>query len=478
MLTIYTTNLDQGTIFFKPWPNDRRRGGLFFKEETGTMEYQVEDISPVEKKVTVQTSAEEVNAALGTAVAFFKKDLKMDGFRQGKAPSSVVENKFRKEISNQATRDLLNVHFSQILGELGVEPVSGINVGEDVQLVRDQNLVYSFSFEYVPELDLPEYNGLKTTQKKVEINEEMIDTAFQWVQRENSTLELVTKDRHPQDGDVVVIDFVAYKAGEQLSNLQAQGFELPLGEGQALESFEDIVKELTPGQTGKGEVTFPDDFLNSELAGSTVNMEVTLNVIKERVIPEADDSLADKLGFNSIEEVREHIRKSFSDRMEKTKRSAAQKRLLDQILDQVTVPLPPSMVASQVSQMLESKRKNLEKQGKSLDSEGGEKEVRKALLPEAEEIVKSHVVLLDIAKREELTVSNQEVEVYLYRLAINSGQDPQEMKKFYEQNNLMFALRDSLLADKAMERIYENAVITETESGLNTEESPEQEAVD
>jgi trigger factor len=164
--------------------------------------------------------------------------------------------------------------------------------------------------------------------------------------------------------------------------------------------------------------------------------------------------------------------------MEKTKRSAAQKRLLDQILDQVTVPLPPSMVASQVSQMLESKRKNLEKQGKSLDSEGGEKEVRKALLPEAEEIVKSHVVLLDIAKREELTVSNQEVEVYLYRLAINSGQDPQEMKKFYEQNNLMFALRDSLLADKAMERIYENAVITETESGLNTEESPEQEAVD
>ncbi len=442
------------------------------------MEYQVEDISPVEKKVTVQTSAEEVNAALGTAVAFFQKDLKMAGFRQGKVPSSVVEKKFWKEISDQATRDLLNVHFSQILGEVGVEPVSGINLDGDAQLVRDQDMIYSFRLEYVPEIDLPEYNGLKTTQKKVEIDDEMVDTALQRVQRDNSTLELVKKERHPQDGDVAVIDIVAYKDGEQLSNLQAKGFELPLGEGQALESFENIVKGITPGQTGKGDITFPEDFLNSELAGNTVNMEVTLNVIKERIIPEADDILADRLGFNSIEEVRGHIRKSLSDRMEKMERSAAQKRLLDQILAQVTAPLPPSLVESHVNQMLESKRTKLEKQGKGLGSEGGEEEVRKALIPEAEEMVKSQVVLLEIARREELTVSNQEVEVYLYRLAINSGQDPQEMKKFYEQNNLMFALRDSLLADKAMERIYENAVITEEESGPKTEDKPEEEAVD
>jgi trigger factor len=347
-----------------------------------------------------------------------------------------------------------------------------------VQLVRDQDLTYSFRFEYIPELDLPEYNGLKTTQQKVVVDEQMVESALQRIQRENSALELVKTERTPQEGDVAVIDFAASKDGEKLSNLQAKGFELPLGEGQALESFEDIVKELTPGQTGKGDVTFPEDFLNPELAGSTVSMEVTLNVIKERIVPEVDDTLADKLGFNSIDEVREHIRSSFFERMEKMEKSAAQKRLLDQILDQVEVPLPQSMVEAQVSRMLESKRANLEKQGKSLDSEGGEDEVRKALLPEAEELVKSHVVLLDIAKREELTVSNQEVEVYLYRLAINSGQDPQELKKYYEQNNLMFALRDSLLADKAMDRIYENAVITEEEPTPHAEEVPEEEAVD
>lgn len=442
------------------------------------MEYQVEDISPVEKKVTVQTSADEVNAALGAAVAYFKKDLKMDGFRQGKVPASVVESKFRKEISDQATRDLLNVHFSQIFGEIGIDPVSGINMDGDPQLVRDNDLTYSFRFEFIPELDLPEYNGLATTQKKVVINEEMVESALQRVQRENSTLELVKEDRAPTDGDVAVIDFVAYKDGEPLSNLQSQGFELPLGEGQALESFEDIVKELNPGQSGKGDVTFPDDFLNPELAGSTVRMEVTLNVIKERILPEADDELADKLGFNSIDEVREHIRKAFSERMEKMEKSSAQKRLLDQILAQIDVPLPPSMVESQVNRMLESKRANLEKQGKSLDSEGGEEEVRQSMLPEAEELVKSHVVLLDIAKREGLTVSNDEVELHLYRLAINSGQDPQELKKYYEQNNLMFALRDSLLADKAMDRIYENAVITEEEPGQSTEDTPKEEVVE
>lgn len=437
------------------------------------MEYQVEDISPVKKRITVQTSAEEVNAALGAAVAFFKKDLKMDGFRQGKVPSSVVESKFRKEIADQATRDLLNVHFSQIFGELGIEPVTGIDMDGEAQLVRDEDMTYRFSFEYIPELELPEYNGLKTTQKKVEISEDMVESALERIQRENSTLELVKEERKPQDEDVAVIDFVAYQDGEPLSNLQAQGFELPLGEGQALEAFESIIKELSPGQTGKGDVTFPPDFLNQELAGSTVSMEVTLNVIKERVLPEADDDLADKLGFNSIDEVREHIRKAFADRMEKMEKSAAQKRLLDQILASVEVPVPQSMVDSQVERMLESKRSSLEKQGKSLDSEGGEQAVRDTLLPEAEEMVKSHVVLLAIAKREELTVSNDEVEMHLYRLAINSGQDPQELKKYYEQHNLMFALRDSLLADKAMDRIYENAVIEEPEPAKENEQAEE-----
>ncbi|MDZ7759756.1 MAG: trigger factor [Desulfovermiculus sp.] len=439
------------------------------------MEYQVEDISPVKKQVTVHIPAEEVNAALGAAVAYFKKDLKMDGFRQGKVPSSVVESKFRNEITEQATKDLFNVHFSQIFGELGLNPVSGINMDGDAQLERDQDLKYSFHFEYIPGLDLPEYNGLKTTQKKVKISEEMIESALQRILWDNSTLELVKEDRSPVDGDVAVIDFVAYQDGEALSNLQAQGFELPLGEGQALKSFEDMVKELTPGQSGQGNVTFPEDFLNKDLAGSTVTMQVTLNVIKERKLPEVDDNLADKLGFNSVDQVREHIKKAFSERMEKMEKSAAQKRLLDQILATTDVPLPESMIDAQVSRMLESKRSNLEKQGKSLDSEGGEEAVRQTLLPEAEELVKAHVLLLDVAKREGLTVSNDEVDVHLYRMAINSGQDPQELKKYYEQNNMMFALRDSLLADKAMDRIYENAVIEEEEPGLSDEDTSEQE---
>jgi trigger factor len=306
----------------------------------------------------------------------------------------------------------------------------------------------------------------------------MVESALQRIQREQSSLELVKEDRKPVDGDVAVIDFTAYKDGEPLSDLQAKGFELPLGEGQALESFEEIVKELSPGQSGKGDVTFPEDFLNSDLAGSTVTMEVTLNVIKERQLPDADDDFADQLGFNSIQEVRDHIQKSFSERMERMERSAAQKRLLDQVLTQVDVPLPPSMVESQLSRMMESKRSSLEKQGKSLESEGGEEAVRESLRPEAEEVVKSHVVLLDIAKREGLTVSNQEVEVHLYRLAINSGQDPQEMKQYYEQNNLMHALRDSLLADKAMERIYENAVVTEEEAEGDNADSPEEEVAE
>ena len=439
------------------------------------MEYQVEEVSPVKRQVKVKVPAEEVNAALSSTAAFFRKDLKLDGFRKGKVPVSVVESKFKKDIQDQASRDLLNVHFNQILGEMQVEPLSGIDLDAG-QLEKDQDLNYTFSFEILPEIELPEYHGLSTTKNTVTVQPELVDTALKRLQRENSQLVPVTEERTPQSGDVAVIDFQAFEDGQPLENIKADKFELSLGEGQSLQDFETIVKELLPGATGEGEVTFPEDFINPDLAGKTVTMQVTLNAIKERQLPEVDEDLAEKVGgYSSVEEMKKKIEENFYNHFDGMEKSAAQKRLLDQIVSQVEVTLPESLVKSQLDSMVENRKAKMEQQGKSLDSAGGEEALREELQSEAKEMVKGHIVLMAIAKKEDLSVTNQEVEQHLFRRAIMSGQDPQQLKKYYEDNNMMFALRDSLLADRAMDLVYENALVDEVDPSSEGQKSPETE---
>lgn len=435
------------------------------------MEYQVEDLSPVQKKVSVTVPAEEVNAALNTTIALFKKDLKVSGFRQGKVPAELVESRFKNEVYEQAKKDLLNVHFNQIFSELGVEPTAGLNVDDEASMQRDEDFQYSIDFEVRPDVELPEYHGLKAQERKTEVSQEQVDEMIQQLQRASSSLQVVDENRKPQDGDVAVVDFQVYENGEPMENFKANGFELPLGQGQALEDFEEIAKELSPGERTRKPITFPEDFINEDLAGKTVEMDVQLNVVKEYALPEVDEDLAGKVGAESVQELRDKLSENMSKYQENMEKSRAQKQLLDQLSSRVEVAIPPSMLESQLNYLLERKREQQEQQGKTLEALGSEEELREQFRPEAEENVKKQLILLEIARREELTVSDQEVERQVQRLAQENGQDPQQLKQYYEQNNLMYALQDSLLADKAMERLYNYAEVEKVDSLDEDEES-------
>lgn len=438
------------------------------------MEYQVEDLTAVKKQIAVQVGAEEINAAIGAAVAIQRKDLKLSGFRKGKVPGSLVEQKFKKEIYSQVTQDLLNVHFSQIMGELGLEPLGGFDVNAG-QIARDQDYEYSFRFECAPVIDLPEYHGLQAEKKKFDVKPEMVDNALERMRYENSTREIVKEERHPQAGDIAVIDFAAFQGGQPLEDFKQEQFELPVGENQTLAEFEDIVKGLLPGQSGEGEITFPDDFLNKDLAGQKVNMQVHLNVIKERVLPEVDAELAQKVGGqDSVEGMRDQIENNLKSYFENMEKSKIQKELLDQLSEKTDFVLPETMVQSQLNGMVENRRTRLEQQGKNLESEGSEQELKQQMRPQAEELVKNHLILLEIAKKEDLNVSPQEVEQYIYQTAVQNGQDPSQLKQQYEENNLMYAVRDSLLADRAAEILYTKAEL----QGVDQENVPKSEDSD
>ena len=428
------------------------------------MEYLVEDISPVKKRINVSLDAQEVDAAIAASVAMYRTSVQLDGFRKGKAPASVVEKRFRDKIYQEAKQDLINVHINEVLQAGGFAPVSGIEL-DGGELVRGEALSYSFSFEILPDFELPNYEGMEAEQEKAVVDPEEVQQVLDRIRRDKSTLHPVDGNDPPVDGQVAVVSFEGFEDGKAIEGIKAQNFELSLGERQALEAFEDLVKTIPLGEEKEGDIAFPADFINPELAGKTVRMRIRVHAVKERRLPELDTALAKSMGFEDVDKLREGITASYRKNRENLHRAAAQKKLLDGLLKMVDFTLPESMVDLNVRTLLADMQGRLERQGKSLASLGKQyEELRAQVLPEAESVTRSQVFLLRVARKENLEVPEQEIDRHLYQAAMRSGEDFHALKDKYAQSGMIFHLRDRLLADKAMEAMYAKATIKEIEA--------------
>lgn len=425
------------------------------------MQYVTEDLSPVKKKITVTVPAEEGEAALGATIAMYRTNITLDGFRKGKVPASIIEQRFHEEVYREATTDLVNVHINEILGENKYNPVSRIDF-DGGSLERGKEFVYNISFEVMPEFELPAYEGFEVEQEEPEVNEEEVDAVVERVRGNMAEIITIGETREPKDGEIVIIDFEAFdEKGASIAGIKADNFQLTLGEGQTLPDFEALIKTMKTDEEKEGPVSFPEDFFNPEFAGKTVTMKAKLHGIKEKKLPELDEAFAQKAGgFDNMEKLRDSVRESYLKSRADLNKSAAQKTLLDNLLKMTDFPVPDSMLQSNVNAILGDMQSRLERQGKSLAVLGKtEAALREEVQPEAEMRAKAQVFLLSVARAKEYAVTDQEVDMQLRRMALQSGQDYNAIKDYYTQNNLLFALRDRLLADKGMDEIYDKAVV-------------------
>jgi len=428
------------------------------------VEYSAEDISPVRKKVVITTEAQEVEAAIMGAVALYKTSVQLDGFRKGKVPASVIEQRFRDKIYEEARQDLINVHINDVMQKLGVSPLSGIDVDAKNAFDRGQGYEYSIEFEVLPTFALPAYEGLEVEQEKVVVDEKEVQEVIDRILRDRSQLVPVEGKNPAVDGQVATVDFAAFEDGKPVEGVKAESFDLALGERQALEDFEALVKTIPYGGEGEGPITFPEDFLAKDLAGKTVTMKVKVHAIKERKLPELNDELAKSLGLESVEKLREAISNSYTQSRTNLNKSAAQKTLLDRLLKMVEFELPPSLVETQVRTLLGDMSARLERQGRSLESLGkNAEELRKDVQPQADELARAQVLLLSIAKKEGLDVTDNEVNTQIYQMSMRSGEDFKTLRESYERSGMIFVLRDRLLADKAMDLVYAKSKVAEVE---------------
>ena len=442
------------------------------------MDFVVEDLSPVRKKVTVAATASEVDKALDAALRHFQKDLTMPGFRKGKVPASVVEKRFADDMKAHVVEDWLGTRFDAFITEKDIVLLSRPDY-EGGGIERGKEFSCTITFDVMPEFTMPEYIGMEVEQEEVVVPADDIDNMMKSLLSNMAEESPVAESRTPVDGESVIVDFAGFENGTPLPEVKGEGFRVVLGEGQVLADFETLVKSLVPGEEKEGPVAFPKNYGHQGLAGKTVTMRIKLNIVNTRVLPELNEEFAKKMGMENVDKLRDAVADSLKGRRGEAVKAMTQQKLMDTLLSAVDFPLPETLVSVREQRIMGDARIRLEQQESASSAGKSEEEIEagKKLLEEtledmkpqtrkdAETFARIHLLLMTVARKEDITVSQQEADMQLYQMAMRAGQDFTQLREAYTRSGLMGELMERIQADKAMNFIYDKANITMVKPG-------------
>ena len=394
-----------------------------------------------------------------------KKNIMLPGFRKGHAPRKMVEamygeNVFLEDAIEEMYPEILNCLTESGLKVVGAPSVTGMDKKETGELE------IKLDVPLYPEVTLGQYKGLEVPKAEAEVKEEEIDAEIG--RMADSVSRQQTAERPAQLGDTTVIDFEGFIDGVAFDGGKGEGFELKLGSGQFIPGFEEQVVGMSAGEERDIDVTFPEDY-HADMAGKPAVFHVKVNAVKEQIRPELDDEFVkDVSEFDTMDELREDIRKRFlqekNDSIESTFKSAA----LEAALANTEADIPGCMIDEELEYQIRQTAYQLQMSGMQMSQYaeifGGEAQMRQAMRPNAERQVKTQVMLAKIAEVEGLEISDEEIEDEYSRVAASYSMSVEDVKARMGAEDV----KTDLLARKAGNLISDNAVAV----APKTEETP------
>ena len=435
--------------------------------QTGkVMKTKLGDISPVKKKLEIEIEAGEVKKKINEAYRELGKGVRLPGFRPGKVPRKILERRFGNQVMDDVTRRLVSETLPKAVEETNSFPLT-MPVIENEILKVGQNFKYSAVMEVRPEFELKDYMGLEVEKEICSVSDEDVETQLEEIRKSHGQLSSVETERGAREEDFAVIEYEGFEDGKALEGIKESNFLVKVGGHDFHPDFEKALIGLRKGDTSEFDVNFEDDYFQPKLAGKNVKFKVKVIDIKEMNLPELDDAFAKNLGadFQDLNELNEKIRESLTDREEKRIDRELKMRLLKKISDTVDFELPESLVDSELQGAMENIRQNLIRSGSNLEKAGlNEEKLKEDLRPASEKRVKDMLVLGEIARENDLNITEAELSGGFKELALSTGQEPEALRKYYEANNLRESFRQQLLEEKALNYLVKGANITEIEA--------------
>lgn len=444
------------------------------------MKTEVVDVSPTRKEIKIEIDANTVRAAFERISAQYAKMANVPGFRRGHTPRSVVQTRFKNEIRGEVLREIVPQAVQDAIEERGLvvlgEPDIHLDNTEALEKLGGEPVSLHVHVEVLPDVELGEYKGLEAARRLRPVTDEDIDRVIDGLREASASLEPV-EDRGAETGDTVTVNFTGkFKNEPEAEDINVEEVDVELGGPGVQQEFTDNLIGARADETKTFTVNYPEDFTSKGLAGKEVEYTADVTAVRRKVLPEIDEDWIKSLGeeFESVEALRARVREDLESRSTMESENRLRSDVMRKLVAAHQFDVPETLVEHQTQNRLQTLMREMMGQGvdprqTEINWEG----VREEMKTQAADDVRGSMLLEHIAEREQLAVTDEEIEEEINRIAQASRQAPEQVRAALTKQGGTTSIADRLRNRKALDLVIENARVTDEEWREEEEEEAE-----
>lgn len=414
--------------------------------------------------LTVTVPAEKVNKALDQAFKKVVKQINVPGFRKGKVPRPIFEQRFGVEALYQDAIDiLLPDAYGEAIDETDIKPVAQPEVSV-TQIEKGKDFIFEATVTVEPEVKLGDYKGLEIEKQETELSDDELQEAID--HSLGHLAEMVVKeDGVVENGDTVNIDFSGSVDGEEFEGGQAEGYDLEIGSGSFIPGFEEQLEGMKVDEEKDVVVTFPEEYHAEELAGKEATFKTKVNEIKFKEVPELTDEIANELDAeaNTVDEYKENLRKRLAEQKATDAENVEKEEAITKATDNTTIDIPEAMVNTELDRMVSEFAQRIQQQGLDLQtyfqiSGQDETQLREQMKDDAEQRVKTNLTLTAIAEAEKIEATDEDIDKELEKMSKQFNISVEDIKNTLGNTDI---IKNDVRTQKVIDLLRDNAKFVE-----------------
>ncbi|ATJ82707.1 trigger factor [Halomonas beimenensis] len=424
------------------------------------MQVSVDTTSQIERRIKVQVPAAEIDEAVAARLKEAAKNVRLDGFRKGKVPMSVIRQRYGRGVRDEVVGEVMRERYVRAITDENLNPAGYPQIEADVN-EAGKDLEFTATLEVYPEIELASIEGTEVERPVVEVTDADVDEMIETLRKQNAGWEEV--ERAAEDGDQVNIDFQGFLGDEPFEGGSAEGHDLVIGSGSFIPGFEEQLVGAQAGEEKELKVTFPEDYQAEQLAGQEATFKVKVNAVKAQALPEVDAEFAKQFGVEDgdLDRFRAEITKNMNREAEQAVDNRVKQQVLEALKKANDIPVPQSLIQQETDGL---KRQAAQQFGLGEDFDVSQLP-NELFAEQAKSRVQIGLLLAEVIKRHELEASDDEIKAKVEELA-QQYQEPEKVVEYYLSNDQMKdQVKSAILEEKAVDVLLGQADVKDVEMG-------------
>ncbi|AOT09432.1 trigger factor [Pseudoalteromonas luteoviolacea] len=434
------------------------------------MQVSVETTQGLERRLTITVPAENVETEVKKRLQQLSKTQRIDGFRPGKVPVSVINKRYGAAVRQEVAGDLMQRNYIEAIVSEKINPAGAPSFAPKA-LEAGKDLEFEATFEVYPEVEIKDLDKVAVEKPVVEVTEDDLANMLETLRKQHATWTEV--DAAAGENDRVTVDFLGTVDGEEFEGGKAEDFPLELGQGRMIPGFEDGIVGKKAGEEVVADVTFPEEYHAENLKGKPAQFTITVKKVEVQELPELSDEFATKFGVaeGGVDALKEEVKKNMTRELDQAVKAQVKDQAIKGLLDTNEVEVPKALIDQEIDALRQQAAQRFGGDAKNMPELPAELFHEQAVTR-----VKTGLLLGEVIKANDIKVDDAKVESLIETVA-SAYEDPSEVVNYYKENDqLMQQMRNVAMEEQAVEAVLSSATVTDVEKSFDDIMNPQQAA--